>query len=212
MPHLLITAMHIDWIGIGAMIGAVCVVVLTVINYQFLITVKKYAIAASEQAAVALVAAQLASDHASTAKQTLDQVEHEIETTQVVRKETAIETLESVARNARSWIPQLYGEYTGGRPRILPDGWEDVLSFIAVQMPSRREDLRIFQAQIASTEESLNAYMRQSLKSRATIPQIATALGNHLEQMASSAELLAKNFQLLGSIHPSNFDFERQSA
>ena len=198
MPQALLMIRSIDWIGIGSIFGAVFVGCMTVLNFRAFRATKRYADDASVQAAVALMAADRATSLAMDAKISLDSIKVEAEVATVLRKETAIEALELIAKNARAMIPRLYEDKSVDNNTLIPETWDEVMGFIAQNMPSRSEDLRAFERQLTATEASLKGYMLQPLTARVMIPLMAIALREHLEKMAKTADLLAKNFRLIG--------------
>ena len=197
-----------DWISLAAIAGCVMLLLLFKVNYFCMRAAKRQAKAATEQAAIALLAAQLAKERADSAKQSLDEMMHWAEVARTLRKETAVETLEVLSRSARNWVSGLLDEETYPAT-ILPRAFDEVMAFLMLQFPSMQEEIRQFQGKVEATENTLVAFMEKPLSAREIAPRISLTLGNRLEQVAVAAETIGRKIQALGFGSPSESEQSR---
>jgi hypothetical protein len=182
-------------IAISSVSGAVAIMVLAKFNYWCATTAKRQAKVATEQASVGLWAAQMARERADSAMESLEEMMRWAEVAQHLRRETASESLEVIARSSRTWILGLLKAYENGPASILPRKFDEVMVFMAIQTPAMAEEIYQFQRKASATEEALRAFMEKPLSSRTIAPRIAITLGQQLEQLAAEAESLSRNLK-----------------
>jgi len=193
-----------DWMAIGFLGGAVPLLLFAKFNYWCARSARRQCKGATEQAAAALWAAQMAKERAESAMQSLDEMMHWAEIAQNLRRDTAIESLELLAHTSRSWIQGLLKGYESGEVRILPRRFDEVMTFLIFQMPTVKEDIQQFQRKAVATENILKAFMEKPLSVRSVAPRIAINLGHQLEQVAGGAESLAENIKSHWANSPKN--------
>jgi hypothetical protein len=193
-----------DWMAIGFLGGVVPVLLFAKFNYWCARSARRQCKGATEQAAAALWAAQMAKERAESAMQSLEEMMHWAEIAQNLRRETAIESLELFARTSRSWIVGLLKGYESGEVKILPRRFDEVMAFLIFQMPSMEDEIQLFQRKAVATENILKAFMEKPLSVRSVAPRIAINLGHQLEQVAVGAESLAESIKSYWANSPKN--------
>ena len=198
MAHPIFSETFSDWIAIGSLAGSISIVVLAKFNYWCARTAKRQAKAATEQACVALIAAERARDQADRARQDAERVLASLKSLESQQKslddrnrQNAVDQLLAIAQNCRLWIPLLPLPLDGTSLSLArPDLTETLLSAAHGNKPLA-EEFRLFEARLAAAQNTLRAFMEQPTVARQTAQKIMATLGNHLEQVANTAENFA---------------------
>jgi hypothetical protein len=192
------TATATNWIAIGSIAGSLLTLLVSNFNFSWMRASRRQARASTEQAAIALLAAQLAKERAESAKHSLDEMMHWAEVARNLRKETAIEALEVLARSARNWIPSLLEDTIDSPITIMPRAFDEVMAFLMLQIPDLQDEIRLFQSKVQGTESTLAAFIEKPVSARSIAQRTAVSLGNRLEQVAVAAESLSGRIQIMG--------------
>ena len=188
-----------DWLAFGFIAGTVPSLVLAKFNYWCARTARRQSKGCSEQAAVALWAAQSAKERAESAMHSLDEMMHWAEIAQNLRRETAVESLEVLARSARSWILGLLKAFESGEITLMPRKFDEVMAFLIFQIPVMEDEIQAFHSRVVATESILKGFMEKPLSARSVAPRLAISLGHQLEQLALAAESLAESIRARGA-------------
>ncbi len=198
MAHPIFSATFTDWIAIGSLAGSISIVVLAKFNYWCARTAKRQAKAATEQACVALIAAERARDLAERAHQDAEKILAALKSMETQQKnhdakyrQGAVDQLFTIALNCRKWIPLLAGPADGTSIRLAKEDLSDILYRSADGNRNLIDEFRLFEARLAAAQNTLRAFMDQPLASRQSARKILVTLSNHLEQVANTSENLA---------------------
>ena len=187
-----------DWIAIGSLAGSVSVIILSKFNYWCVRSAKRQAKAATEQACVALIAAERARDQAESARKSLEALLAEVktfqkqnETRKIVRRQSVTDRLLSISQNVRIWIAGMTEAPEGFPVDIVPEDIEAILTQTTEHSPSLKGEVRLFHTRLNAADNTLRAFMEQPRALRVNALKLVTTLSNHLEQVATMAENLA---------------------
>ena len=187
-----------DWIAISSLAGSISIVILSKFNYWCVRASKRQAKAATEQACVALIAAERARDQAESARKSLEAILAEVkdfqkqtETRKTARRQSVTDRLLSISQNVRIWIAGMTEAPEGFPVDILPEDIEEILAQTMEHSPRLKGDVRLFHTRLEAADNTLRAFMEQPRALRVNALKLVTTLSNHLEQVAAMAENLA---------------------
>jgi hypothetical protein len=134
--------------------------------------------------------AQAAFAQADVSAESLTTLRQQLEEQSIARRETALEVLEELARNALSWKQRLSAEHSGS-VQLFPNNWRDLMIFVATQAPYLTKEIRQFEQECAETGNTLNAYMQKHKAGRIQITPQERTIKEGLYRVAAEAKMIA---------------------
>jgi hypothetical protein len=176
------------WTAIGSIVGAISILVLSILNGFALSAARRSAEAASQQAQIA--------------KDSLKELQRQFMLQQLSEKEMALASLMDIARNAENWkykikiLPETPNDDT---LKLMPDNWGKIMAFIVSQVPDANSHMLRLGSAISDAELLLNQMMHTPLRNRvasnSSISVLAEKTQTVLDQLSVNARGMAETLR-----------------
>lgn len=166
------------WTAIGSIISAGSIVVLSIFNILNLNAANEAAKAANKQA--------------TSAENSLKELQQKSFEDHLLRREAAIAVAREIARNARKWKASLSKSDPGNDIALLPKNWNLLNSYTVLFQPQNTAEIANLEEYVTGVEHQVTKYLSLPFSSRSVVGPAMNMMAQQLDDVAKMAEGLAR--------------------